>query len=352
MVSPDKEIYKDLLETLKDDDDPTKNYKPNKQRILGIRFDSTREYLRSLFFKNDIDSSDKSIEIGLNNLMSFYDDLNSAEILRIRVPNLNDAFTIFTSFNAKGVPLTLIDLFKSFYLKESDGNLSEEQAMIKWEELISIFYNENDEPISSVITQFLLNNYDTFESDTLSSITQNSALEVYEKLFSDNGFQYIDTLIHRAEVFSNITGKIGTVDLFDFETDTEKLLFKLDRLNITQVYPLVLYILNEYYEERITEPLLQDLLEFLVTFYVRRNISLKPKASDIRARALRAVRTLQEVEIIDINKINEVKEILKVKAVSDEEFKAALAGDVYEISKNTVRNYTYRSRKIIRNFLQ
>ncbi|MEL6989152.1 MAG: hypothetical protein AAGK97_15175, partial [Bacteroidota bacterium] len=42
----------------------------------------------------------------LNKIIQFYKKLNSVELLRINVDNITDAFSVFTSLNAKGVPLT------------------------------------------------------------------------------------------------------------------------------------------------------------------------------------------------------------------------------------------------------
>ncbi|ATH63565.1 hypothetical protein BJG87_11590 [Staphylococcus pasteuri] len=233
LLSPDKEIYIDLLNRIINNDE---NAKPHKNKVLGKRYEFTKNLLRNNFFGEKEMLDTNCIEDGTKSLIHFYNKLNNAEILRITVPNLNDGFTVFTSFNAKGVPLTLIDLFKSFYLKETDGNISQQEATSKWEELISIFYNENDEPISSVVTQFLLNNYDAFESKKQSSITQSSALKLYEKIFKDKGYKYIDELILRAKIFSNISGKIETLDILNLDQDIQKnflILKNLNRLKLT-----------------------------------------------------------------------------------------------------------------------
>lgn len=334
LLSPDKEIYTDLLNSKLD---ISQNGRLHRNRLFGKRYDFTKNLIKSTFFeKNETLSIEKYMK-GSSDLISFYQKLNYAEILRIRVPNLNDAYTIFTSFNAKGVPLTLIDLFKSFYLKEADGNISSNDAMNKWDELLSIFYNDNDEPISSVVTQFLLNNYDAFESKSKSSITQNSALTMYEKIFSEKGHNYIDDLINRAKIFSNLNGKIRTVDVLNLSKDTRKKLNSLYKLESTQIYPIVFYLLEKYQNKKITEDLINDLLDFLIVYFVRRNIILKPKASNIRAKVIQSVRDIDKSDVIELNNIKKVKENLLSIVASDEEFKVALGEAVYLISKNTTR---------------
>ncbi|KKI55831.1 uncharacterized protein with ParB-like and HNH nuclease domain [Staphylococcus pasteuri] len=334
LLSPDKEIYIDLLNRIINNDE---NAKPHKNKVLGKRYEFTKNLLRNNFFGEKEMLDTNCIEDGTKSLIHFYNKLNNAEILRITVPNLNDGFTVFTSFNAKGVPLTLIDLFKSFYLKETDGNISQQEATSKWEELISIFYNENDEPISSVVTQFLLNNYDAFESKKQSSITQSSALKLYEKIFKDKGYKYIDELILRAKIFSNISGKIETLDILNLDQDIQKKFFDLEKLESTQTYPITFFLLNKYYEGKVTKDLISDFLDFLLTYYVRRNIILKPKASNIRARAIQSVKKLNEVDIIEIGNVENIKNIFKSIAATDEDFRNALNGPIYLTSKNTTR---------------
>lgn len=326
LLEPDNTIYRDLLKSIESID-----YKHHKNRILGKRFKSTKDFLNSIFISGE--EKDECLE----HLLSFYDKLNNSEILRIRVPNLNDAFTVFTSFNAKGVPLTLIDLLKSYYLKEATTNLESNVAINKWEELISIFYDSNDEPNSSVVTQFIRNNYDTFESDTLSSITRNDALRKYEKLFVDKTHEYIDTLIIRAKIFSNINSNIQTSDILNLSNQTKKLLEKLDRLETTQIYPILMHLLGEYHKSKLTETILNDILEFLIIYFVRRNIVLKPKSSNIRAVVLTSVRELKKYSSINSENINVIREKLLEIAANDDEFKVALSGPVYDTSKNTLR---------------
>ena len=179
LLEPDRSIYFDLI-------DRVINFKTDKKqhknKILGKRYQSIKKNLLNKFFESDMILEDNNIDTKVNNLIDFYTKLIDANILKIEVTNLNDAFTIFTSFNAKGVPLTLIDLFKSYYIREAGDSPG---VIDKWYQLLNIFNNKNEEPISDVVTQFLLNNYDTFENNSKSSITRGSALNAYDTIFSE-----------------------------------------------------------------------------------------------------------------------------------------------------------------------
>lgn len=102
-------------------------------------------------------------------LKEFYDKLNSLLLLRIKMNDLVDAFTVFSSLNAKGLPLTLIDLLKSDFIKATVGKIESKKASELWSQLISMFVSGDSQAKSTAITQFLLNNYDTFISLQMSN---------------------------------------------------------------------------------------------------------------------------------------------------------------------------------------
>ncbi|MEF7523703.1 DUF262 domain-containing protein, partial [Erysipelothrix rhusiopathiae] len=179
-------------------------------------------------------------------LIDFYNKLNQLEVLRIVAENISDAFTVFSSINAKGLPLTLIDLMKSSYLGEATkAGVTQNESMQNWDDLVSIFSDETDNPNSFAITQFLLNNYDTFEGKASSSITKNNALKKYQSLFNkEEGYKYIDTLKRNAEIFSHISPLVEPNLGITFEESINKNLVALKKLDSSQSYPLTLYILK------------------------------------------------------------------------------------------------------------
>ncbi|MDE8276396.1 DUF262 domain-containing HNH endonuclease family protein [Erysipelothrix rhusiopathiae] len=271
-------------------------------------------------------------------LIDFYNKLNQLEVLRIVAENISDAFTVFSSINAKGLPLTLIDLMKSSYLGEATkAGVTQNESMQNWDDLVSIFSDETDNPNSFAITQFLLNNYDTFEGKASSSITKNNALKKYQSLFNkEEGYKYIDTLKRNAEIFSHISPLVEPNLGITFEESINKNLVALKKLDSSQSYPLTLYILkNSKKNSVLSTEVINNILEILIKFFIRRNIVLKPKASNIRSKILEIVRILDGENGID--PVEVVREKLKSISVSDKEFKVALMDGVYDVSSQTVR---------------
>lgn len=259
------------------------------------------------------------------------------KFLIITVEKVSDAFTIFTSFNAKGLPLTLIDLLKSFYLEKSVDKIGEKLSLDKWNRLLSYFLNSNGEANSTLVTQFLQNNFDTYQTEKTSSITKSKALDEYQKLFKNEGEQYIDHLLDQAMIFSSFTNNIGGYnDSLDYSDEMNNLLDKISKLEATSIYPVIMYALNEYRINKINQNDIEDILYFLVNYFVRRNITLKPKESNLRARGLAVVREMQSKEK-NGSYLEIIKRNLIPLAADDELFMIALKGSVYNVNRDTTQ---------------
>lgn len=187
-----------------------------------------------------------------------------------------------------------------------------------------------------MVTQFLLNNYDTFENTSKSSITRGSALNAYDAIFSEKKGDYIEDLIYRAKLFSLLNPKINTINN-NLNTSTVVKLEKLSTLESTQVIPVVLFLLDKLIQNKTSIDIFEDFIDFLISYYVRRNFILRPKSSNIRAKSLQCIRDYQNVDIIDKTIINKFKEYFKSIAAPDEFFRQSLSDSVYTTSKRTTR---------------
>lgn len=323
LLEPDAEIFKNYLQVL---DDKQKGKFGN--RTFGKRY----KFIQELIGDKENTDIDK-----LTRLNGFYTKLNNVELLRITVNDLTDAFSVFTSLNAKGLPLTLIDLLKSYYLSEAVSKYSERAALDEWNKLISIFSDDSGEPNSTAVTQFLQNNYDAFEGKGTSSITKRASLRKYEQLFQKNGYEYMDILIDNAKIFSTMIPKIKSDQDIKYSKELDITINKLSKLETSPVYPLMIYLLKALFENKINEDSVDKTFNFLVNFYVRRNIVLKPKSSNIRSKAIQTVRLLEKENDLNEVALKITKENLGMIASSDEEFNSALKGSVYDISPQTVR---------------
>lgn len=324
LLESDQEIFESFLKVFKDQEKGKYGH-----RTFGKRYKFIQELISEKDDEGELVHDFKKLEY-------LYSKLNNVELLRITVNDLTDAYSVFTSLNAKGLPLTLIDLLKSYYLSEAVKEFSEKKALERWKDLIAMFM-VNEEPNATAVTQFLQNNYDAFEGEGNTSITKKSSLRKYEQLFKVKGHYYMDVLIQNAELFSMMVPKLRTNTSLSYSKNLISTLDKLSKLDASAVFPLVLKLLKSYSESKVNEDNLIVILNYLINYYVRRNIVLKPKSSNIRAKAIQAVRVLNGTIDLNFNGINVVKENLNQISVSDEEFNTSLNGSIYDTSPQTVR---------------
>lgn len=317
LLDDDHIIFWDLLKIV-----VQKTPKKWGNRRFGKRFKETKNILKEYF-----DDFYK--------LIVFYDKLNSVEILKITVTNLSDAFSVFSALNSKGLPLTLIDLLKNEYLKhatfEGRDSLT---ALNKWRELVENFRFEQDVD-TKLITQFLLNNYDAFENKVNSSITKSKALDVYTELLSDYKSTYIEKLNHRSKWFMFIVQ--GNIDLYP-NNEINRLIKDLDYLDISQAYPLLLYTFVDKDLLELNEDYLIEILASIKKFYMIRNVTLRPKSSNIRSMFVGLNRKISNQNLKGYGIVEVVKQELSDKSDSIKEFKSELIHEgIYDKSRQTTR---------------
>ena len=270
----------------------------------------------------------------------FYRKVDNLTIVSITCNDLGDAFSIFSSINAKGLPLTLIDLIKVEYLSAvgaSDENLITVYEE-KWIELLDIFSETQKDSNHSKVIQFLQNYYDTFINSTASSITKKEALKEYKKVFTRKGSDFIDELIKQARIFVDI---INSENIINDKADANviddinilTILSELHRMETSSIYPYLMFFLDLYVKKCIgLEDLIYNLTK-IKAFYIKRNIMQKPKASNIRSRVLETIRSFKNINSIDTI-TSTVSSLLRDISVSDEQFKLALEDPLYSKSNS------------------
>lgn len=295
-----------------------------------------RKWGNRKFYKRYKETLDKLKEdfSTFKELKSFYERLNAVEILKISVTRLNDAYSIFSALNSKGLPLTLVDLLKNEFLKlASIEKRNEDEAMISWSSLVSQFSSDQDINEGEV-TQFLLNNYDALESSINSSTTKGKALDQYNKLLNDKTSLYIDVLSERAKWFRYL--KHGELRKHQNE-GINSIVRELVYLDASQAFPLLMYLfLNDNLE--LTDRDYFDLLNMIKKFFVVRNVTLRPKASNVRSMFVGLTRFITENKLKGNEIVRKVQRELLDKVDSRKEFVDQLINDgLYDKNKSTTR---------------
>ena len=270
-----------------------------------------------------------------DSLKNFYQKkLLNIKILRITVNNLSDAFSVFSSLNSKGMPLTLIDLLKNEFLRYATTKKTAEESLSLWNKLLSMFENENDINTNNV-TQFLLYNYDTYESTSTSSITKNKALSEYVELIKDDTFEYINTLIKRANWFLLLKDEKENIHL-NYEVNS--IIHSMSYLDVAQSFPLLMYLLDKQRLHQISDMTLIKILKNIRQFFIIRNVTQRPKASNIRAMFLNLNRKIRSDNLLDNDVFSIISKSIKDNSDNVEEFKNKLKEDgVFDKNASTTR---------------
>ena len=323
LLETDREIYNAMLGVM--------TGKPQGKwgnRSLPKRY----HFIYNLFNDRDHFATPQAID-------SYYKKLVSATTLKISVPDLSEAFTVFSSLNSKGLPLTLVDLLKGEFLAAARKiNEDHATAVERWTTFSSIFSeDESGDPNTTLTTQFLTNNFDAFESDGKQSITKSKALKKYQQLITEHyrrGENYLQTLIDRASVFASIA-RIGDSSYPDEQIDNK--LQSLSKLESSQAYPLLLFLFCNAEKLQITNDLC-SILDNLVKFYVRRNITLVPKSSNIRARMLNLIHMIKDKNLTGHDVSACILTELKEMSEPDDRFANAICNDgIYDKNAKTTR---------------
>lgn len=253
-------------------------------------------------------------------ISDFYNKLINIELLQISVHDLSDAYQVFASLNSKGLPLTPLDLLKNVFL----GNRGD---INKWDKLRDLF-SPNEELNDSKMTQFVLNNYDAFENmKTTSSMTKGQLVKLYSNVFKSE--EYIDTLIENAKIFKTIANSEYTK--YDYT------LSGLSQLDSTTSYPLLMYILKEKEKLELNDIQMQEIISNLINFYVRRNVALVPKSSNVRQKLFELKNNIFTKKLKSDNIVKSIQQCLLELSPNDELMRTSLEDGIYDKNKKTSR---------------
>lgn len=209
-------------------------------------------------------------------LLKLLEKVNDASVVKIEVESHADAFDLFESLNNRGEPLSPIDIIKNKALSEFEKKKikSIDDAFNEWRKLID---NLSD---YSVQERFLRQYYNAFrykeeiKIKSISRATRSTLIKVYEQLINrDVGF-----------IFNELVEKSKTYRLF-LEPENEgenskyhKGLIDLLRIGAAPSYTFLLYLFEGHKDD---PKLIEDSVNFMVKYFVRRNLTDFPGTRDL-----------------------------------------------------------------------
>lgn len=257
-------------------------------------------------------------------IKSFLDKINSAVVVKIEVSNYSDAYTLFESLNNRGLPLSAMDLIKNKLLSEIDkrhkmgkSNIDMDDAFELWKKI-----TENIEDYD-LQERFLRQYYNAFRYDGKIKIknfpraTKSVLIKIYERLIEKDPEFILNELVSKSKIYNRFISPSPEDKLY-------YVLLDLLHVGAAPSYTLLLYLFSKYEDTNF----LKEVIEFLVKYFVRRNITDFPATRDLDRIFMNLIDACESNGDIDVNFI--VSYLTKPEIFADiETFKNKLLGDIY-----------------------
>ena len=209
-------------------------------------------------------------------LIDLLEKVNTALIVKIEVDNHADAFILFESLNNRGIPLSAMDLVKNKLLAELEKKdiMDIDEAYGRWLGLIENL------PKYSHQERFLRQYYNAYRYKEevkikgISKATKSNLIKIYENLIERDISFIFNELIKKSELYHNFIEPSDTGDMAVFYNGL------LDLLHVGSApsYTLLLYLFSEHPKQK---AMIKNVIEFLVKYFVRRNLTDFPGTRDL-----------------------------------------------------------------------
>jgi uncharacterized protein with ParB-like and HNH nuclease domain len=284
---------------------------------------------------------------GLDELLN---KINSLIFIHISVSSQADAFTLFETLNNRGVALSPIDIIKNSLLAalERQNNQDIDTSYDQWQELLSHIPDFDNQ------IRFLRQNYNAFKvypeikQVNVTKATRSNIIHIYEKQIKSNAWNTFNNLLSKAELYGKLIGTTQEEDHIVAEKMNE-----LNYVGAASSYTLLLYLLDNRSKLKNPETLAET-IEFLLKYYVRRNVTDIPNTRDLDAINMEVVEKCDEEKnetgfittdtIISSHLLNS-----KARPASIEDFKRYLNDDLFANNVGMTRYLLWKLDAISHN---
>lgn len=266
-------------------------------------------------------------------LQALLEKVNTATLVKIEVAGHSDAYTLFESLNNRGVPLTAIDLIKNKLLAvlESKDPGSIDTQYNRWKKVIDALGDDY-----AVQERFFRQYYNGFKPDLKNVVsvpvaTKSNLMQVYEKLIAHDAEGFLHTMIRLSSRYAQIVGYRVVPE----QPKLSSLLLSLDRIQGAAAYLLLMVLMDRHAELQLKNEHLEQVVSFLIAFFVRRNTTDLPPTRDLTRIFMDVAETIRELRAGDV--VHHIQSRLKAESASDEQFENSLRGPIYEDNKAVCR---------------
>ena len=274
---------------------------------------------------------DEEIEVfGLKETLILLKKINSSILVKIEVNNLSDAFTLFETLNNRGVPLSPIDLIKNSFLNKLE-QIKENSIDENYNKWLNLIKNLSED--YSIQERFLRHFYNAYKNENSINVKgrtkalRSNLIEIYDTLIKIDSINFFDRLYKSSEFYNQLiypNNEENSKKIKDSLTD-------LINIGAAPSYALLLYVFEKYQLDEIEKV---ELIDFLVKYFVRRNITDTPPTRDLDNIFIEIISKLHDNKTYDFSIVFEV---LKDKMASTTLFEDKLKGKIYDENSGATR---------------
>lgn len=275
-------------------------------------------------------------EVGV--LFGIVRKFETAVLVGIEVDTNKDAYMLFESLNHRGVPLSALDLIKNTLIAQAEDASDADNSYEKWKYILNCVGQDD----YSVQERFFRQYYNAFREELNEPYpktdkryylgylaTRTTLLDIYEKMIKDDYKRFLADLSEKAERYSVIVNNSDEIHEY---TDT---LLDLSRISGAPSYILLLYLMSNQNVLNLTDTDLNEIIEILITFFVRRNVTDIPNTRKLTQLFMDII---AEVKLLHGNSIVQVvHDRLQAVSASDDAFEEKLRGPVYDENPEAAR---------------
>ena len=273
--------------------------------------------------------------------MELYEKVSAVDLILITVDSNSHAYQLFESLNNRGLPLSAIDLIKNRLLSRLEtGKVKISDARRKqWDNIIELLGGD----VPAVQKRFLQQSYNAFRRELnkpfrkssaalypLGSIaTQSKLIDIYDALIGKTpkeAGKFLDWLEEKAKTYGFILG--NTVD--PAKKQLQASLMNLVRVQGAPSYSLVLFLLVNQAKLRLADADIKDVVDFLVKYQIRRNVTDYPATNTAIGRFQDVIAAIDEFKHTGRAVVNEIIKILSADVSDEPTFRKGLEGDIYK----------------------
>jgi possible type I restriction-modification system protein len=307
----------------------------------------TRKIMRCYYYflkRLDKEMEGMSTEDIISFLLGKYNKVKQAMLVKIEVSSHSDAYVLFESLNNRGTPLTAIDLMKNLIMARAESNnLTIDDCFNRWQMLLS---NLSDD--YGIQERFFRQYYNAFKhrlnepfqtdndrkKDPLGTVaTRSNLLNILESLINKDLPAFLDDILLCGQIYSWLILQDST------ETIYRKALEDLDHIQGAPSYLLLMYLIRNKDGLGITEQEINQLINLLSKYFVRRNITDYPNTRDLTRIFMDIISKIEDAKPTGKDVVSLIVEMLSMptNCASDEQFKRSLEGDVYKDNVGATR---------------